>query len=594
MKRLSPTGFERRHQSPLPLLDIMRDHLLSLTMPHELPSGPLTTISGRLLRLIERMRDRLELGPDAPLIVAVMGATGTGKSKLFNSLTGAPVSPSGFKRPTTMAPVMAATPDAQRMIRRDSFLPRYRRREVSSGPVAFDPESHHECLMVPMMESSYERLVLIDTPDFDSVLEANRDASKDMFDRSDAILFVTDAVKYADQATWIYLDEIRKRDKAAILVMNRLKNPLSLNDYAARLESSGLKRPLLSLGDDPTLADHDLFSPSTPALRSIREKLSEWSKSARIDILVWELGRDWSDFQVAMEDQLLPGLKATDQELIRLRAMVSGSAKSAEKRLKAGLTVAISGELKNSLIRQIQALFVRWDVLAYPRRIIGLPFRFIKDKVLVPMGIMDAGQGPNVLTQEIDRLFEANSDTMAAVIHELNHELIEQFISGSVGRGLSEHPDFKQLQMTSDQIHSAYKQLRLDLEEWVHFQAEELVKHLNLGEKMTFYLAQIISLTLFVSIQVQTGGGFSFFDGLLDTVLAPVLSKITGQALSKDKVRAFETEAARIHLEGCLQFVNNQVDAYRRFLDESARGLSASGPLVETHQSLTRAFEAMA
>jgi hypothetical protein len=142
-------------------------------------------------------------------------------------------------------------------------------------------------------------------------------------------------------------------------------------------------------------------------------------------------------------------------------------------------------------------------------------------------------------------------------------------------------------------VRTEYRAVREDLELWVKQQAQELVKGLNVGEKMTFYLAQTVSIGLFISIQVHTGGGFSFLDGLLDGALAPILSKLTGHALSREKVKAFEIQAQNRHLEGCRKIAADQVKKYMDYLKEPEAGLAAAGGLTLAVSELERAFESL-
>ena len=58
-------------------------------------------------RLVERA-DTLRVRLDAPLVVATLGGTGTGKSTLVNALVGSSVAQSGRQRPTTRRPVLLA------------------------------------------------------------------------------------------------------------------------------------------------------------------------------------------------------------------------------------------------------------------------------------------------------------------------------------------------------------------------------------------------------------------------------------------------------------------------------------------------------
>jgi len=600
MEAFTAQGFIKNHRRPLQALRRVRTHLEALKPIHETEDqAPLAGSAGALARRIQELEDRLVLGPDAPLIVSVLGATGTGKSKIFNSIIGASLSPSGYKRPTTMAPVLSARASVYRQVLTDTFFPGYEKREVDQGPVEFNPAAPQEMILAPAGDGpggDFHRdgLILVDTPDFDSVLAQNRTAAQDVFDRSDAVIFITDAIKYADQAAWDYLERIRQRAKEAVLVVNRVDNPISLEDFSARLARAGLSRPLLSLPDMSGLTDTELISGDHQGIKALREQLTRWTDDSRESILFREAQAGWAELRAGLMNDLIPGLQEAFEALDQLKAKLVTEAERLKSELDRRMTVSISGELKNSLITQIQALFQRWDLMRYPRRIMALPFTLVRDKVLVPLGVLrGSSKAGRVLEQEIDRLFEANGEAMVAVIYEYNRRAAEHFSSGAVGRGLIERPDYNGLVWTAEQVREAYQGIRLELEDWVHRQAADLVKNLNLGEKMTFYLAQVVSLSLFVSIQIQTGGGFSFFDGLLDSALAPILSKITGSALSRDKVKAFEEQAARIHLDRCRDLIDRQAANYLDFLIEPEEGLAPGRSLAGAVEDLDRAFDAL-
>lgn len=71
------------------------------------PARSCRALVGRLGERTESMRVRLE----APLVVATLGGTGTGKSALVNALVGAEVTETGRSRPTTRRPALVCRPD---------------------------------------------------------------------------------------------------------------------------------------------------------------------------------------------------------------------------------------------------------------------------------------------------------------------------------------------------------------------------------------------------------------------------------------------------------------------------------------------------
>ena len=77
---------------------------------HPVPWQPARDAQALIRRLLDRI-DSLRLRLEAPLVVAVFGGSGTGKSTLINALVGEDVTPGGRERPTTRRPQVITTPD---------------------------------------------------------------------------------------------------------------------------------------------------------------------------------------------------------------------------------------------------------------------------------------------------------------------------------------------------------------------------------------------------------------------------------------------------------------------------------------------------
>ncbi|WP_444546203.1 GTPase [Streptomyces spinoverrucosus] len=116
-------------------------------------------------------------------VVAIAGATGSGKSQLFNALAGVAISETGVRRPTTAAPIACSWSDgAASLIDRLGIPGRLRRRPLQS----------------PEAEAQLRGLVLVDLPDLDSAAVQHREQAERVLDLVDAIIWVVDPEKYAD------------------------------------------------------------------------------------------------------------------------------------------------------------------------------------------------------------------------------------------------------------------------------------------------------------------------------------------------------------------------------------------------------------
>lgn len=238
------------------LLDAVRDVRVAVadaTLPLELP-GIAAARSART-RLLDQLGDyvipRLE-ALDAPLLAVVGGSTGSGKSTLVNSLVGREVSLPGVLRPTTRSPVLVHHPSDEPWFSGQRVLPGLSR--ITGGHT--DGEGAGSLRLVST-DAVWPGLALVDAPDIDSVVAANRELAGQLLAAADLWLFVTTAARYADAVPWDLLREAAERGTSVAVVLDRVPAP-----------AVGEIRPhLASMLREQGLAQAPLFTVTETALR---------------------------------------------------------------------------------------------------------------------------------------------------------------------------------------------------------------------------------------------------------------------------------------------------------------------------------------
>ncbi|TPG19861.1 ABC transporter [Pedococcus bigeumensis] len=146
-------------------------------------------------------------------VVALAGATGSGKSSLFNALVGSTVALVGARRPTTSRPVAAVWGDEDATDLLD-WLSVAQRHHVDPPPESDDAG--------PGTPWNLDGLVLLDLPDFDSRVEAHRAESERVLELVDVFVWVTDPQKYADARLHDdYLRTLSTHDAVTVVVLNQ-------------------------------------------------------------------------------------------------------------------------------------------------------------------------------------------------------------------------------------------------------------------------------------------------------------------------------------------------------------------------------------
>lgn len=267
--------------------------------------GPLRSRLDALRELVGLSRTRLDSGTLAEAgrvldeaaarrrlsgqhtVVAIAGATGSGKSQLFNALAGVAISETGVRRPTTAAPIACSWSDgAATLIDRLGIPGRLRRRPLQSAE----------------MEAQLRGLVLVDLPDHDSAAVAHREQVDRVLALVDAVIWVVDPEKYADAILHErYLRPMAGHAEVMFVVLNQIDR---LPGEAADQVLDDLRRLLdedgIALGEygEPGATVLSLSALTGDGIPELREVLGQFVAdrgaaarriSADVDAAAWRL-----------------------------------------------------------------------------------------------------------------------------------------------------------------------------------------------------------------------------------------------------------------------------------------------------------------
>ncbi|MBI1319360.1 MAG: hypothetical protein GC168_10510 [Candidatus Hydrogenedens sp.] len=165
-----------------------------------------------LARRVSELRERAEHLHDV-LVVAMVGGSGVGKSTFLNALAGDTLAKTSPYRPCTTHPTVYAPPGVR--------LP-------------FEGWTH-------TTGSALEHLVIVDTPDSDSIALEHRERAVEVLRQADLVMICGSMEKYLDEATWSLLRPLRE-ERAFVCIETKAGPDESIRaHWLGRLEEQGFQ-----------------------------------------------------------------------------------------------------------------------------------------------------------------------------------------------------------------------------------------------------------------------------------------------------------------------------------------------------------------
>ncbi|WP_022916233.1 dynamin family protein [Ruania albidiflava] len=255
-------------------LSSLREAVQGAVLPLQLPGATAARHSRQ--HLLDQLDDYLlpratSLG--APLLAVVGGSTGAGKSTLVNALVGDVLSRTGAIRPTTRDPLLVHHPRDEHHFTEPRILPHLPRLRSTLSrqdpqPVQQRAQTGSQVLRLAVSDAVGPGLALLDAPDIDSVVDANRQLAGQLLAAADLWLFVTTAHRYADAVPWDLLTAAAARDVLVAVVLDRIPPAVVRevsDDLAGMLADHGLAGAPLFLVTERELDVRGMLPPGAVA-----------------------------------------------------------------------------------------------------------------------------------------------------------------------------------------------------------------------------------------------------------------------------------------------------------------------------------------
>jgi GTPase SAR1 family protein len=486
-----------------------------------------------------------------------MGGTGTGKSTLFNAFCSAHLSAVGVERPKTYGPILFA----HRQARVASVL------AAEPGPAeATEPKTNAatsgivgRLTVIEHDRNEWRHLIVVDTPDLDSVATENRSAAEDLYLLADAVIFVSSQEKYADEVPYRFLLRILEEQKPLCFILNKAQS---------RFDKTELLEPLRRHGRAPTpeqiwlipFAPHDpeQWIAQQPVFQDLRENLlGGTSKEPDRGLHVPRI----AERAASLRDRIDQLQKLLAQEQAAARAWLE----RLDQLYRAGSRNLLSeeehhfaSESRQVLQAEIRKLFSRYDVLAAPRKL-------VREVLFAPLRLFGIG-APNPVRDGRAALRKARDKADLTPVQNaviaFNHSVLQELSPKDEDSPLFGEIRQPQLAMTENEVRDRVWREQECLVDWLEETFRTLAGGISKSKQWGIYSTSLVWGVLILAFETTIGGGFTVIDAALDSALAPFVTKGAVELFAYNEIQRVARELAKRYQDALLSVLTIQRDRY--------------------------------
>ncbi len=501
------------------------------------------------VKLLHAIEWRNRLGSDFPILTSILGGTGSGKSVLFNSLVAAKVSKVGIMRPCTREAVISCPLPLEKIL--EAFL-----NECGLGS---------ESRIFPYQARTFENVILVDTPDFDSIEKSNQIIADHFFLLSDLIIFVASQEKYGDMAGRNVIRSAFKWGKEIRVVLNKAVSDDAFSDF---------HQSLCSEFPEMELSRIDRIE-GTPEILPIGGPISHFLNLFKRFESIDEVSRlktaEYDRLRAITLDSIETTLHSINDFQLRVQKIVESIETDAQRIMEDvenQFDVSGSKEVEERIQVRLENLLRKYDILYAPRSAVRMAFRkaftTLRSAVTTNLVVSEnVGIDEKVSVETFLKNDYGYSLAMIeASIARLNLRVAELL---SCEEDLS---DFRSIalescpRLTSEQIRAFYERVFPNIESLLEGEFEKFREGLSTVDELKLYGSYTLWAVFLVTAEVAIGGGMTLLDMVLNTAIAPFIPKWLLRLKIVDILRDIATRVDSCRREAFREILQNQAKVY--------------------------------
>jgi len=499
-----------------------------------------TAHTRQLLQLLNWKEQQKHL----PLIVILMGGTGTGKSTLFNALIQRKVSAESVRRPTTGGGISYV---------HKNIIPAFQETEFpffthihTDNKLPISGKNSQITLVTH--DQTDQMHIYIDSPDVDSMCVENKNHAHNLLLLADIILFVTSCEKYADQEPLDIINQARTIGKKIIIVLNKSEDvqlAQTIRNQLLKIADDNIPFYSIVRQNQTNVSD---FQSDVMSIRQYLDTIHSKLKIKKQDILA--LSNHYNSWLTTIQKKFDKEMAASEE----IEKILTDSLQTARNLLVHTPAAFDRAYFDKCIKPHIKEVYVRHDLLAPMRQwiinTIKKPFYLVNPEKSV--------KGKEILPPEMDLtpIISALSEYTMYVKRHVSSKIFIQYIQ--------KHSPA----LDEKTIDILFNDKMTNINQWLTGQFERLNQGIPIQKRIGMHALSLIWGSAILGLETVSGGGLTPIELALDSLIAPYITAGTTELFVVNELKNIVYHLRNQYIKALNTIIDRQHQNYLDILSQ--------------------------